>query len=145
MRRLVPAGACLVAGALLQGCIATYVPAPDERMTTVRSVGFGRPQLCKDGQFYWAPEAPGVPDAVSVPAGRRVTLGAHMVSAGYQVTHFCRPFLSFVPEVGRSYVMNSALSGNGQCVVELVRAEPSSDTGLAVEPSVGRAECLKGK
>lgn len=41
--------------AILQGCVTTYVPQPDEPMVTVRTVGFGRPQLCKDGKYYFAP------------------------------------------------------------------------------------------
>jgi hypothetical protein len=125
----------------LQGCVATYAPAVNEPLATVRIVGFGRPQLCKDGQFYWAPEAKGIPNAVSVPAGARLMLGAHLVSGGYQVTHYCRPFLSFVPEAGKTYFMNSALDGEGRCVVEVVRDEPASLNGLAVERSVAPAVC----
>lgn len=136
--RLAGAAAC---AALLQGCVTTYVARPDEPMVTVRSVGFGRPQLCKDGKYYWAPEAKEVKDGISVPAGQRITVGAHLVSDGYQVIHYCRPFLSFEPRVGQTYLMNSALSGDGRCGVELVREDLSTKTGLAVEPSVSRPTC----
>jgi hypothetical protein len=127
---------------LLQACVATYVPAPDEKLATVRTVGFGRPQLCKDGKFYWAPEAKGVANAISVPAGQRLTVGAHLVSEGYQVMHYCRPFLSFVPQPGQTYFMNSALDGEGRCVVELVREDPTSLNGLSVEGSVSGSSCF---
>lgn len=131
-----------VLGACLQSCaVTTYVPAPDEHMVTVRAVGIGRPQLCKDGKMYWAPEAKGVPDGVRVPTGQRLTVGAHLVSDGYQVIHYCRPFLSFVPGDGETYIMNSALGGDGKCFVELVREDPTKKSGLAIEPSVSRASC----
>lgn len=125
----------------LQGCVATFTPAPTDVMVTVKSVGFGMPQICKDGQMYWAPVVKDVPNAVSVPAGGRLTLGAHIVSHGYQVVHYCRPFLSFEPTAGNTYLMNSALSGEGRCSIELVREDMSKGAGVALEPSVGRASC----
>jgi hypothetical protein len=134
------AGAALWA-ALLQGCVTTYVARPDEPMVTVRAVGFGRPQLCKDGKYYWAPEVKNVENGIGVPAGQRITVGAHLVSDGYQVIHFCRPFLSFEPRAGQVYVMNSALSGDGRCGVELVREDLATSSGLALEPSVAGATC----
>lgn len=133
-----------VVGALigmLQGCVATFTPAATDVMVTVKSVGFGTPQICKDGQMYWAPLAKDVPNAVSVPAGARLTIGAHIVSDGYQVVHYCRPFLSFVPTAGNIYLMNSALSGEGRCGIELVREDMLKGAGVALEPSVGRASC----
>ncbi|CAN7338980.1 hypothetical protein LJR118_004361 [Acidovorax sp. LjRoot118] len=131
--------------AILQGCVTTYVPQPDEPMVTVRTVGFGRPQLCKDGKYYFAPPAKGIDNAVSIPAASRVTVGAHLVSDGYQVVHYCRPFLSFEPKLGQMYFMNSALSGDGRCGVELVREDRASKTGLAVEPSVAQPVCSAAK
>lgn len=128
--------------ATLQGCVTTYVARPDEPMVTVRAVGNGRPQLCKDGKYYWAPEAKNIQDGISVPAGQRITVGAHLVSDGYQVVHYCRPFLSFEPVAGRTYVMNSAMSGDGRCGVELVREDASTKTGLALEHSVSRPTCF---
>lgn len=135
--------AAIVGVTLLQGCVATFTPAPTDVMVTVKTVGFGSPQICKDGQMYWAPVMKDVPNAVSVPVGGRLTIGAHIVSDGYQVVHYCRPFLSFVPAAGNVYVMNSALSGEGRCVVELVREDLSRTAGLALEPSVDRANCSK--
>ena len=132
-------------GAILQGCVTTYVPRPDEPMVTVRTVGFGQPQLCKDGKFYFAPPAKGIENAVSIPAGGRITVGANLVSSGYQVMHYCRPFLSFEPKVGQTYFMNSALSGDGRCSVELVREDRSSKTGLVVEHSVAQPACSVAK
>lgn len=132
----------LVAAVLfLQACVTTYVPLPGEKMATVRTVGFGTTQMCKDGKMYWPPQAAGDSKAVSVPAGQRLTVGAHLVSDGYQVIHYCRPFLSFVPVEGRSYVLNSALTGEGRCFVELVRDDADSRTGVAVESSVAGAAC----
>lgn len=128
---------------LLQGCVATFTPAPTDVMVTVKSVGFGTPQICKDGQMYWAPHVKDVPNAVSVPAGRRLTIGAHIVSNGYQVVHYCRPFLSFVPTAGNIYLMNSALSGDGRCAIELVREDLSKSAGVTLEPSVDRASCFQ--
>lgn len=130
-------------GVLLQGCVTTYVPRPDEQMVTVRAVGFGRPEMCKDGKYYYPPEVKGVPDAISVPAGQRLTLGAHLFSDGGNVSYTCRPFLSFVPVTGQTYMMNSALEGYGRCVIELVREDPATRTGLAIEPSVARSDCAK--
>jgi hypothetical protein len=126
---------------VLQGCVATFTPAPTDVMVTVKSVGFGSPQICRDGQMYWPPVVKDVPNAVSVPAGERLTIGAHIVSDGYQVVHYCRPFLSFVPTAGNTYVMNSALSGEGRCGIELVREDLSKSAGIVLEPSVGRAGC----
>lgn len=142
MSRMARLAGAAIGAALLQGCVTTYVARPDEPMVTVRAVGFGRPQLCKDGKYYWAPEVKNVEHAIAVPAGQRITVGAHLVSDGYQVIHYCRPFLSFEPRVGQTYVMNSALSGDGRCGVELVREDLSSSTGLAVEPSVSRPTCF---
>lgn len=133
--------ACIAAAAMLQGCMTTYVPAPEEKMVTVHAVGFGSPRMCKDGKMYWPPQAKGNSDAIQVPAGARVTVGAHMVTDGYNVIHYCSPYLSFVPTEGSTYVMNAALLGQGRCFVELVREDASSRTGLALEPSVGRAAC----
>lgn len=135
--------AAIVGVTLLQGCVATFAPAPTDVMVTVKTVGFGSPQICKDGQMYWAPVMKDVPNAIGVPVGGRLTIGAHIVSDGYQVVHYCRPFLSFVPAAGNVYVMNSALSGEGRCVVELVREDLSRSSGLALEPSVDRANCSK--
>lgn len=129
--------------AALGGCVSTYEPAPNEEMATIRSIGFGRPQICKDGQMFWAPPAKDVADGVSVPAGRRVTVGTHISDAGYQVVHFCRPFMSFQPEAGKTYLMNSGLSGNGRCFIELVREDVAADTGVSVERSLGAPYCPK--
>lgn len=126
---------------LLQGCVSTYAPAPDEKTATVRSVGFGQAQICKEDRFYFLPTANEIADGHIVPAGQRLTIGAHLISSGYPATYVCRPFLSFIPAPGQIYVMNSALDGYGRCIVELVRADPSSKTGLAIEPSVAKAEC----
>lgn len=130
-----------IGAALLQGCVTTYVARPDESMVVVRAVGFGRPQMCKDGKYYWAPEAKNIENGISVPAGQRLTIGAHMTSDGYQVIHYCRPFLSFEPKIGHSYILNSALSGEGRCGVELVREDLSSKTGVSIESSVSAPMC----
>jgi len=127
------------------GCVATYAPKPDEKMVAVQSVGNGQPQICKDGQMYWPPPMKDHPGTVYVPAGERLTVGVHQVSDGYQVIHFCRPFLSFVPREGSTYVLNSGLSGDGRCFVELARDEPGAPNGLAPEWSVGRASCVVRK
>lgn len=126
---------------LLQGCLTTYVPAPSESMVTVRAVGFGSPQMCKDGKYYWPPAVKDAPGNIRIPAGERITVGAHLTSEGYQVTHYCRPFLSFVPKDGQSYVLNSGMNGDGRCFTELVREEAKNSMALAVEPSVDRANC----
>lgn len=137
--------AILTFTAVLQGCVTTYVAKPDEPMVTVHTIGFGQPQICKDGKFYWVPMHKSVENAISIPAGERVTLGAHMTSVGYQITHYCRPFLSFIPTIGQTYFMNSAMSGDGRCGVELVRADSSSATGLAIEHSVAPPSCQAPK
>jgi hypothetical protein len=126
---------------LLQGCMSIYAPAPGEQMATLRVVGFGAPQMCKDGKLYHLPPAKDVPGALGVPAGQRLTLGAYLSSEGYQVIHYCHPFLSFVPRAGQSYVLNSALSGTGRCFIEVVRQDAFSATGLSVEPSVAGPAC----
>jgi hypothetical protein len=126
---------------LVQGCVTTYQLKPGDELATVRNVGHGQPQMCVDGKVYWPPEAKDIPGAFSVPAGNRLTMGAHLSSQGYQVVHYCRPFLSFQPKAGESYVMNSALSGPGMCGVELVREDNATPSGVTLEPSVGRAAC----
>ena len=131
--------------ASLSGCLTTYVARPDEPMVTVHTVGFGQPQMCKDGQYYLAPKHKSIENAINVPAGERITVGAHLVSDGYQVVHYCRPFLSFQPKAGQTYFMNSAMSGDGRCGVELVREDTSIRTGLTVEPSVARPTCFGTK
>jgi hypothetical protein len=133
--------ATLIFSAILQGCVTTYVARPDEPMVTVHTVGFGQPQMCKDGKYYWAPRHKSVENAISIPAGERITLGAHLTSDGYQIVHYCRPFLSFQPKVGQTYFMNSAMSGDGRCGVELVREDSTSATGLTVEHSVAPPSC----
>ena len=126
---------------LLQGCVTTYQIKPGDEVATLRNVGHGRTQMCLDGKLYWPPDAEKTPGAFNVPAGSRLTVGAYISSEGYQVTHFCRPFMSFEPKAGQSYVMNSALSGPGVCGVELVRVDDATPSGLTLEPSVGRAAC----
>lgn len=133
--------AMLMYPVILQGCVTTYVARPDEAMVTVHTIGFGQPQMCKDGKYYWAPKHKSVENAISLPAGERITLGAHLASDGYQVVHYCRPFLSFQPIAGRTYFMNSAMSGDGRCGVELVREDRTSATGLTVEHSVAAPSC----
>ena len=134
---------CLILCAALQGCVATYAPALGEPTAQVRVVGWGRTQICRAGELNWVPTTEGSKDMVTVPAGRRLTIGSHLSDAGYQVIHYCRPFMSFVPDAGKTYVLNSALEGQGRCVVELVREEPSRDNGLSVETSVGPPDCAK--
>ena len=129
---------------LLQGCLATYVPAPNEKLVTVHAVGFGSPQMCKNGTLY----SPVVVKehetlVMRVPAGERLTIGAYLMSDGYQVIHYCKPYLSFVPVEGKTYYMNSAMNSDGRCFIELARADESSLTGILPEWSVGPASCTK--
>lgn len=133
--------AMLIYAAFLQGCVTTYVARPDEPMVTVHNIGFGEPQLCKDGKYYWAPRHKSVENAISIPAGERITVGAHLISADHKFVHYCRPFLSFRPIAGQTYFMNSAMSGDSRCGVELVREDSTSATGLTVEHSVAPPSC----
>ena len=125
----------------LAGCMATYVPAPDEPTATVRVIGAGIPRMCSDGKRFSLPEAPGVPDGVIVPAGHRITLGVDLSSAGYNVIYFCQPFLSFIPYGEHTYVMHGSMVAQGRCAVEVAQENQSGNNGLMLEYTMGRGQC----
>jgi hypothetical protein len=133
-------GPLLVAVALSTGCATTYTPTSGEQMATVRNVGLGAPHLCISGKVYSPPKSKDASDGFEVPAGSRITIGADWTSMGATMNALCHPSLSFVPTYGRTYVLNSGTVG-GRCVVELVRVDTSSETGLAVERSIWRGIC----
>lgn len=133
-------GPLLVAVALSAGCATTYTPTSGEQMATVRNVGLGDPRLCIKGKVYSPPKSKDASDGFEVPAGSRITIDAEWSFMGATMNTLCHQSLSFVPTYGRTYVLNSGPHG-GRCMMELVRIDASSSTGLAIERSVWRGIC----
>jgi hypothetical protein len=131
------------AACLLCACAAplpTYQPQPSDVHVSV--IGTQRLSMCVKQQSYsLATRDDGNGKrSISVPAGARVMLSNYMSYQGYNVISSCHPSLSFKPLAGTSYFLHSGLSA-GQCFIELVRADNSSATGVAPEPSVGEPAC----
>ena len=133
---LLTAAAALV----LTGCaVPVYVPAANEVLAPVKMYGLGAPIICVNGKSY-SPPASKMADAIAVPTGSRVSLVKKMVFDGGNVTSICQAQLSFMPKAGNVYVSNAGLIDR-QCFIELVREDPSKETGVSIEPSVGPSLC----
>lgn len=119
---------------LLSGCavLPTYTPKPDEPMATVQGLNFPSPAFCADGVGYQA--KPDKEGRFQVPAGSRVSLYSSVQLYDYNVTYSCYPGASAVFAPQGSYFASIVLSSTG-CRVDLVRADDSTDTGLAPEPT----------
>lgn len=130
---------------LLSACgtpVAVYVPAADTPTTRVTLMGGGIPFMCLSGEHYRFDAQPG-PEGTSflqVPVGQRLTLRSVMSYHGYNVVSTCRPALSLIPKQGQPLIVNSGLEKSG-CFIEAVREDNSRETGVAIEPSLGRPQC----
>lgn len=132
----------LLAGVLLlQGCITTYAPKPNEKMSAVKVVGLGWTKFCVDGTTYFPVDSTEDADSVLVPAGKRITLISHIRQDDYTIVFNCYPQLSFEPVHGQLYYMNGAFNGSNRCVIELARADSQSETGLAMESTLAKGHC----
>ncbi len=134
-------GALALLVAVLPGCVTTYVPPPGEPVATLVSTGFGELRMCRDGKLYTPPKNKMLENTFSIPATGRLTLGAHLVSSGYQYVVVCNPYTSFKPEPGQTYFVNSTLTGNGRCGIEIVREDATKPTGLALDTTIGIPVC----
>ncbi len=125
---------------LLSGCMVlpTYTARPDEPMATVQAVNFPSPAFCADGVGYKA--SPDKEGRFQVPAGTRVSLYSSVQLYDYNVTYSCYPGASAVFAPQGSYFASIVLVTGG-CRVDLVRADDSTETGLAPEPSNNRPTC----
>ena len=127
------------------GCATNepYVFSQGEKTASVKFLGMGRPSFCRSGKFYSFTPVENS-SAVRIPVGERISVGTYMYFSGYNVSHSCYPFLSFMPKEGVTYVIDSNVRGN-KCFVELVREDESKATGVGIEPSVGPRDCYKEK
>lgn len=139
--RIRTALALVVASGLAACGVMPYQPASGETMVPVKVMGYGSPRICKDGKIYTPPASNAVANEVLVPAGQRLTFGAYMQQDGYNVVHYCSAWLSFVPESGQRYVSNAGMGAYQRCFVELARQDDGKETGVSLEPSLGRAAC----
>ena len=69
-----------------------------------------------------------------VPASAPIALGRFLWFHGYNVSYHCYPMVLFRPAPDASYVVDVGVLGD-RCVFELVREDPTTRTGLALEPS----------
>lgn len=126
------------------GCTVfpVYQPGPNEVTTPLKVSGWGvitfrlctelekeRRQLSVDSKTL----------TTRIPTGKCLMVNAYRSASGYQVVHYCNARLAFDPVPGTTYVLNSGMVDQGKCFIELVKEDLSTDTGLALEPSVRRA------
>lgn len=137
--RLAAAGGLLVLG----GCaLPTYVPQQGETLATAKLYGFGDPFMCRDGKSYRLEVSKGADggDVVQLPVDKRVAIWRYMSVQGYQVITSCHPTLSLVPRQGVTLAIHSGLAKQG-CFIEAVREDAGTDSGVALETSIGRPAC----
>lgn len=142
MKRLLkPACAGATLAAVLAGCaLPPYAPAAGEQTAQVTLFPGGDAWMCAGGQRYSLrmtdSAAPGVP----VPAGRRITLGTHLAYQGNNSIASCQPAVSVAAAPGSTLVLYAGV-GAGRCFIEVVRADATTETGVAVEPTAGAPSC----
>lgn len=128
---------------MLAGCISNppYAVTKDDKTASVKLFNMSDAVMCKRDQFFSITAPEGANHAV-IPAGERISLATHMQYSGYNVTYNCHPALSFVPQEGEKYVLHNYLRG-GKCVIEVVREDSTTPTGVAFEDSLGPRNCAK--
>jgi len=117
-----------------------YVFAPGEVSATVRVIDGGDISVCKDGTMYSVTPPP-KSQLVSIPASERIAVGRLLVYQAGNMSYSCYPMLSFTPRPSGAYALDAVVVG-GRCVVELVREDPLSATGVSLELSVGPRDCF---
>lgn len=136
--------AALLAPFALAACntIPQYTPAPNEKQTTVRLLGWGKPYMCRKGEMF---SLPLVEDKgnykTQVPTGERIGIMNYISVQGYQVVSHCTARASVVPRDGVTLIVNSILPEAGKCGLDVVREDESKETGVAPEPSFGGFTC----
>jgi hypothetical protein len=127
---------------LLSGCVTNepYAFAEGEKAASIKFLGMGRISFCRTNQFYSFTPVENS-DLVRVPVGERVSVGSFMHFSGYNVSYSCYPFLSFLPEEGKTYVIDNSIRGS-KCFIEVVREDKSKATGVSLETSVGPRDCF---
>jgi hypothetical protein len=75
----------------------------------------------------------------TIPAGSRITVGAHHSWHGYNVTFSCAPRISFVPLASVSYYQDVEVEGE-RCTAYVYREVDTNPVGLDLEPTMGRGQ-----
>lgn len=137
--------AVLLAPLCLAACstpIPKYQPAPDEKVTGVKVLGWGEPYMCRAGKLYALPvqEENGM-RRTTVPTGARIGLINFITVHGYQVVSRCTARASVVPRDGINLIVNGMLPEAGKCGLDVVREDGGKETGVSLEPSVGGPAC----
>ena len=129
-----------LAAVLLNGCTLPYRPSADASLVQVILLNTASPNMCIDGNWFRLEAAEqGTTRSVMVPTGKRITLRVDdvLLSAGAST---CRPTLSVEPAAGTRLALHSALAGH-TCLIEIVREDHNTPTGVAPEPSIGPPQC----
>jgi hypothetical protein len=132
-----PSRLSVLALAAAAACVTSRPPytfAPGEAQARVFLVGDGHVLLLENQRFYTAPAEPDSRYAL-IPATGPIGLGQLMRFGGYHVSTSCFPMVAFLPQPDASYAADASVIGD-RCVLELVREDGTTRTGVRVEPTV---------
>ena len=126
---------------LAGGCstMPQYKFKPDEKHTTIKSLGFGWISICVDQAFFMPPKS-GQPEEYLIPTNKRITVKKHVTFTGYNSTRSCSASISFVPSQDKTYIANANIGSEG-CLIDLVQVDETKEVGVSFEPSIKPGEC----
>jgi len=125
----------------LIGCVnPPYNFSPNEKSASIKLLFGNTLSMCRDNKLYRLTPTDDS-KTVRVPTGKRVSVGTSMSYSGYNVTYSCTPFLSFLPEENTKYITDSNIINNN-CHIDLVKENPTTRTGVSLEPSVSKRDCF---
>lgn len=127
---------------LLGSCagLPPYVPDPGTDISPVKlspNMASDTLGMCAAHRAYSLVPKNGV---VYVPDATRVRIWRAFVSGGYHVIYSCAPGVSFTPEHGAAYYADFEVRAQ-HCSLLVYRQDPSSRTGVALEPTIGHDMC----
>lgn len=109
----------------------------DEKRATIKGPRYYK--FCMGNSYYIENTKPDKNESF-VPAGRRISISVPFFHSDINKAYSCEPRLSFVPKEGETYILNN-FTKNDKCYLEVVLIDQTTETGVALESSVGPAVC----
>ncbi len=131
---------CMLALSLVGCVVQPYKVGPAEPYASIRVVDRDRLDFCLNGSVHKLEKEEGS-DFLKVPVGTRIDLAADLYFATYGASYSCKPALSFFPEAGEVYIVESNVITD-HCFIELVRESVDTDTGITFEKSIEDSACF---
>lgn len=128
---------------LTSGCAVVYHPPEGAAVARLNLKSEGNKWICAAGKLQTLKaDSSGYAD---IPAGSRVTIGASYNNYVYNgVSTSCNPKSSIVPEAGQRYYIDFEIEAE-RCYALIFKEDAASRTGLALDPTFGKATDCLGK